>query len=273
MSLCIVENQSAFVGGGLISDNVIVAHELFHYLKGSKNGSNKGVAIKLDMENACDRVEWNFLSDIMAKMGYALKWIDTVMTCVATVSYCFKMNGAISYPFRPSIGLRQGDPLSPYLFLFCTHGLSALLIKEQREGHLYSRNGTSDQSKAVLNLILNVREDAITGQYLGLPLIVGNSKVEAFGLLDEKVHKRMGNWTKNLLSFAGREVFIKSVAQGIYAYAMSCLLLLDCTINPMLSTTRKSMGGNKPILLEGNHVENELNPIKCGEFMVNNVAT
>ncbi|KAL4295576.1 hypothetical protein GQ457_12G016680 [Hibiscus cannabinus] len=56
---CQKSDESAFVPGKLISDNVIVDNELFHYLKGSKNGPNKGVAIKLDMEKAYDRVEWN----------------------------------------------------------------------------------------------------------------------------------------------------------------------------------------------------------------------
>ncbi|KAL4283624.1 hypothetical protein GQ457_16G014760 [Hibiscus cannabinus] len=289
-------DESAFVGGRLISDNVIVANKLFHYLKGSKNGSNKWATIKLDMEKAYDRVEWHFLSNVMAKMGFDPRWIDTVMNCVATVSYCFKINGVISDPFRPSRGLRQGDPLSPYLFMFCTQGLLACLIKEQREGRIrgirasqngprvnhllyaddcilftknsekeamrlkhvleayesssgqkinvekssiFFSNGINDQSKAVMNSILNMREDAVLGQYLGLPLIVGKSKVEAFGFLDEKVQKRMGNWTKNLLSFAGREVFIKSMAQGIPAYAMSCFLLPECIINPMVATIRK----------------------------------
>ncbi|KAL4335056.1 hypothetical protein GQ457_07G000060 [Hibiscus cannabinus] len=77
MSCCIAENQSAFVPGRLISDNVIVANELFHYLNGSKNGPNKGAAIKLDMEKAYDRVEWHFLSDVMKKMGFADGWINS----------------------------------------------------------------------------------------------------------------------------------------------------------------------------------------------------
>ncbi|KAL4332523.1 hypothetical protein GQ457_07G000070 [Hibiscus cannabinus] len=295
MSCCIAENQSAFVPGRLISDNVIVANELFHYLNGSKNGPNKGAAIKLDMEKAYDRVEWHFLSDVMKKMGFADGWINSIMMCVTTVSFCLKINGEISDFFRPSRGLRQGDPLSPYLFLFCTQGLSAMLLKDQREGRIrgvrasqkgprinhllyaddcllfiknsekearrlkevltvyeassgqkinvekssiYFSNGTSEQSKTALKSILNMNEDAVLGQYLGLPLIVGKSKMEAFKFLIENVDKRSGNWSKNLLSFGGREIFIKSVAQGIPAYAMCCFMLPDCILEPIVSTTR-----------------------------------
>ncbi|KAL4324997.1 hypothetical protein GQ457_11G001760 [Hibiscus cannabinus] len=292
---CIVENQSVFVPGRLISDNVIIANELFHYLNGSKNGPNKGAAIKLDMEKAYDRVEWHFLPDIMSKMGFADKWIDSIMRCVTTVSFYLKINGEISESFRPSRGLRQGDPLSPYLFLLCTQGLSALLIKEQREGRIrgvrasqkgprinhllyaddcllfiknsekearrlkevltiyeassgqkinvdkssiYFSNGMCEQSKTDIKLILNMREDVVLGQYLELPLIVGKSKMEAFKFLIENVEKRSCNWSKNLLSYGGREIFIKSVAQGILAYAMCCFLLLDCILDPMVTTIR-----------------------------------
>ncbi|KAL4296847.1 hypothetical protein GQ457_12G013350 [Hibiscus cannabinus] len=295
MSCCIAENQSAFVPGRLISDNVIVANELFHYLNGSKNGPNKGAAIKLDMEKAYDRVEWHFLYDVMKKMGFADGWNKSIMMCVTTLSFCLKINGEISDFFRPSRGLRQGDPLSPYLFLFCTQGLSAMLLKDQREGRIqgvrasqkgprinhllyaddcllfiknsekearrlkevlmvyeassrqkinvekssiYFSNGTSEQSKTTLKSILNMNEDAVLGQYLGLPLIVGKSKMEAFKFLIENVDKRSGNWSKNLLSFGGREIFIKSVAQGIPAYAMCCFMLPDCILEPIVSTTR-----------------------------------
>ncbi|KAL4319473.1 hypothetical protein GQ457_18G011570 [Hibiscus cannabinus] len=136
MPVCIADNQSAFVPGRLITDNFLVAHELIHYLNSAKNGPNKGAAIKLDMEKAYDRVEWHFLHDILVKLGFSTSWIDIVMNCVTTVSYAIRVNGCISGTFRPTRGLRQGDPLSPYLLLFCTQGLSALLLKEQAHGRI-----------------------------------------------------------------------------------------------------------------------------------------
>ncbi|KAL4280079.1 hypothetical protein GQ457_03G012010 [Hibiscus cannabinus] len=136
MPVCISENQSAFVPGRMISDNILVAHELIHYLNSAKNGPNKGAAVKLDMEKAYDRVEWHFLVDILTKMGFNEKWIELLMNCVTSVSYTIRVNGCISGYFRPSRGLRQGDPLSPYLFLLCTQGLSALLLKEQAAGRI-----------------------------------------------------------------------------------------------------------------------------------------
>ena len=83
------------------------------------------------MMKAYDRVEWIFLEQVMQKFGFATEWIDMIMRCVRTARFSVKLNGGFSNTFDPSRGLRQGDPLSPYLFLFCVEGFSALLKKSQ----------------------------------------------------------------------------------------------------------------------------------------------
>lgn len=82
--------------------------------------------IKLDMNNAYDRVEWGFLSSVMDKMGSA-KCINTIMGYLSSASLSILINGHPTKFFRPSRGLRQGCPLSPYLFLLCSQALSTLL--------------------------------------------------------------------------------------------------------------------------------------------------
>jgi hypothetical protein len=120
-------SQSAFVPGHLISDNILVAYEITHFLLNKTEGDLGYAALKLDMSKAYDRVEWDFLEKMMRRMGFDENWIRLIMECVSTVSYQIKVNGELIDRFKPERGLRQGDPLSPYLFLICTEGLSALL--------------------------------------------------------------------------------------------------------------------------------------------------
>jgi hypothetical protein len=129
----ISDSQSTFVPGRLISDNVIMAFKVLHYLKNLGAGANYQMAAKLDMSKAYDQVEWNFLQAILQKLGFHRRWVDLIMTCVSTTSYTVMVNGAPYGYIKPSRGLRQGDPLSPYLFLLCAEGLSALIRKSERE--------------------------------------------------------------------------------------------------------------------------------------------
>jgi hypothetical protein len=123
-------NQSAFVPGRLITDNALVAFECFHYIQQEKDPEKSMCAYKLDLSKAYDRVDCTFLEQAMQKIGFDHRWVKWIMTCVTTVKYQVKFNGAILDSFAPSRGLRQGDPLSPFLFLFVADGLSALLRKE-----------------------------------------------------------------------------------------------------------------------------------------------
>ncbi|OMO89581.1 reverse transcriptase [Corchorus capsularis] len=130
LEVLITQNQNAFLEKRQIQDNIIVAHEAFHYLKLRKNRKRWDVAIKLDMQKAYDRIEWDFLEAVLQKMGFDEKWINWTMECVSTVRYSVVINGEPEGNINPTRGLRQGDPLSPYLFLFIVDVLSRMIIQE-----------------------------------------------------------------------------------------------------------------------------------------------
>lgn len=79
------------------------------------------------MAKAYDRVEWNYLKAIMVALGFPESWCSLVMNCVSSVSFSVRVNGVFSDSFKPTHGIRQGDPISPYLFLLCSEGLSCIL--------------------------------------------------------------------------------------------------------------------------------------------------
>ena len=128
--------QSAFVLGRLITDNVLVAYETIHTMHVRKKGKKGTMALKLDISKAYDQVEWPFLEKIMEKLGFPTRWIERVRSCVTTPSFTVLVNEKPYGMIHPSRGIRQGDPLSPYLFLLCAEGFTALLAKAELDGRI-----------------------------------------------------------------------------------------------------------------------------------------
>jgi hypothetical protein len=94
------------------------------------------MAIKIDMEKAFDRMEWSFLYRIFHLLGFSSKWIHLINQCLSTVSFSILLDGSPFGMFNSSRGLRQGDPLSPFLFILGMETFSRLIMKAELDGSI-----------------------------------------------------------------------------------------------------------------------------------------
>ena len=108
-------------------ENAIIVQELIHTMS-KKKGKGGVIAIKLDLEKAYDCLEWSFIRDTMNHYKFLSHLVFLIMSCVSTSSVSILVNEGALEPFYPSKGIRQGDPLSPYLFFLYMEVLRALIV-------------------------------------------------------------------------------------------------------------------------------------------------
>ncbi|CAL8135581.1 unnamed protein product [Prunus armeniaca] len=195
-------------------------------------------------------------------MGFAPSWIQFVMSCVSTVQFAVLLEGHPSKSFKPSRGLRQGDLISPYLFLFgirlsnaaptISHlifaddtliFLKALVQNSMNLVHflnaycnafgqrvnfskstLYFSSNTPGNMCEEICGVFSMSEVDGPGKYLGLPTIWGRAKLETLLCIKERILLKIQGLKQQLLSQAGREVLIKPVAQAVPQYPMNIFL-------------------------------------------------
>ena len=249
-----------FLSERLITDNVLVAFELMHYLEHKKDGREGFVTIKLDMSKVYDRVEWDFIKQVVEKIGFHEKWIKLIMHCITFVSYSILVNGVAYGSIIPTRGLRQGDPITPYIFLLYVEYFSYIIndatrnqrisgvsicrgypkithlffaddsllfckansqecqnlidilqlyeaalgqkINVDKSSFFFCNNTLDDRRCEVLNM-LGPMQDTRHKKYLGLPSIIGKSKVEIFTEIKERVEKKLSRWKEKMLSVGG----------------------------------------------------------------------
>jgi hypothetical protein len=123
----IFESQTAFVKDRQILDGVLIANEVVDEARRSKK---ELMLFKVDFEKAYDSVDWRYLDDVVGKMSFPVLWRKWIKECVCTATASVLVNGSPTEEFPLERGLRQGDPLSPFLFLLGAEGLNVLMEAE-----------------------------------------------------------------------------------------------------------------------------------------------
>ncbi|GKB27910.1 aspartic peptidase, partial [Tanacetum coccineum] len=232
----ISDNQSAFIPGRRISDNILITQELMHNY--DRDRGPPRCAFKVDIQKAYDTVNWGFLRNILKCFGFHMTMVKWIMACVSSASFSLSINGDIHGFFQARRGLRQGD----LYYLITIHRTSftcygkflTLIIKRRISGadtfryhnlcedlqivnvcfaddlFIFAR-GEVDSARLIMDSLDEFQKSSglvpkgdLPVKYLGVPLISTRLHIRDCKILVERVTNRIGDWKNKSLSFAGR---------------------------------------------------------------------
>ena len=248
--------QSAFILRRAITDNIIISAKVMQFLQRNRQRKNGSVALKIDMSKAYDHIEWKFLQDVMLKMGFAegdllslrqgdLLSLHLFILCVEGLSSLIRRQEKAG--LIHDVKVVRGAPMVSHLFFaddaflfFRANQQEALVVKSilasygrasgqpvnfNKSSISFSPNvGAGVVSQVCVELVVHVTSDH--GTYLGLPSCIGRRKKAVFQSIRDKVWQKLQGWNMTMLSRAGKEILLKTVAQAMPNYTMNVYLLL-----------------------------------------------
>eukprot|EP00253_Pinus_taeda_P031988 PITA_31988 len=230
----ISENQGGFVPRRHITDNVILIQEAIH---SSMSRKERGMIIKLDMANAFDRVNHSFLQAVLKTFGISEHFISRIMECISSNWTAPLINGRPGIAFKSSRGLRQGCPLSPFLYIIMAETLSLHLENKRRKKEITGidivrgSKGINHSLFADDNLLIGGASSLMARRFretLDLFLQASGAKEtiksEIWVKLIEKLRGKLQSWGVYWLNLAGRTILIKAILSALPIYQFATTL-------------------------------------------------
>ncbi|WVZ67683.1 hypothetical protein U9M48_016730 [Paspalum notatum var. saurae] len=244
--------QSAFIPGRHITSNIIIAQEITHsFILSSWN--QKGFMLKIDLAKAFDKLNWNFILKALLALGFNHTLTNRIAACIIGTSLSVLVNGQPHTTFFPSTGIRQGCPLSPYLFVIAINELSKMLQAALHNSSLLGitlgphcpqihslLKNVDTPTRIHIKNIFPVQNLTASTTHLGHPLIFSHKdRSAAYSFLKHKFIAKLNTIKANKLSHAGRLTYINSVLASIPIYYMTNILFPKKFINQLNSILMK----------------------------------
>ncbi|XP_060182093.1 uncharacterized protein LOC132611726 [Lycium barbarum] len=247
MDKIISQNQSGFMKGRSISENITLTQEMVHNM--NKAEPNDNVVMKLDMAKAYDRVSWTYMCHVLKQLGFSGSWVDLIHRIISNNWYSININGTrmlnhlsndsfvrftcksnvpsithlcyaddtilFSSGDRNSITMMM-DKLSEY------EKISVQLVNKRKSGFMVHSKASDSFIQDIINLT-GFAHQKLPFNYLGCPIYTGRKKITYFNDLVAKVSNRITRWHNKTLSAGGKAVLIKSVLASIPLHTLSVI--------------------------------------------------
>ncbi|GJS78075.1 RNA-directed DNA polymerase, eukaryota [Tanacetum coccineum] len=243
--------QTAFLPNRQILDGPFIINELLSWCKHKKQ---QAMVFKVDFAKAYDSIRWDFLEDVLRAFGFGSKWCSWIRGCLHSGMASVLLNGSPTSEFQFHCGLKQGDPLAPYLFILIMESLHLSLSRAIEAGifkgimrsllksHLLGVGIRSEDVNAAA-LYFGCSTMKTPFKYLGVMVGGNSSTFQAWDDTIGKLKARLSNWKLKTLSVGGRLTLLKSVLGSTPIYNMSIYKVPKSVLQTMESIRRNFFNG------------------------------